>query len=123
MKMIKVTQTYYSPGYYQPINQQTLTMPLGAGSLQGLFQSGNIQQYQATQSTQVHQQWFQPPPTENEITLPINSICYMMKDNINNGTVLYLNNQQNLSLKESPEQIEKMIHNTEFNDKMDKLLE
>jgi len=90
--------------------------------LTSMGQAGQVLTYSGTSPTYVTLP--NPPSETQDVYIPFDAINYMIavKD-LNYSTSLFLiNNDEPFSIKESPEQIMKMMHDQEFNAKMDDIL-
>jgi len=147
------TSSGYATGGTSPVSTTGFLQGLGSlvglgssGISSGVVSQLNQQQAQLSQSQQMAQQRAQgqvgqiitynpatastyatlpnPPPSEQELYVPVESINYMVgvKD-LNYKTSLFIiNKEEPFCIKESPEQIMKIMHETEFNAKMDDIL-
>lgn len=105
-----------SPNIFYNYGQQTAVYSQAQQNQMAQQQMNMYPQQSLNQSVYVN-----PKPIDTlECYLSIDSINYLI--NNNNSTIIYLNNNQTFYIKETPEQVMKLIHDQDFNKKMDNLL-
>lgn len=145
MKFIKLTRilnhhgTTYIPSPYTPIGQMygitsglaqqqaniNQQMQQSLGQQNRLGQIANYNPNNNTTISNIHNSMSTSNSVDiQEVHIPVDSIRYMIKvENSNFATFLFImGNEDAFLIKESPEDIMKIMHNTEFNEKMDNIL-
>lgn len=132
MKIIKINvvdQYEVRMGYYgQPMYSGSSLVQYQNTQIinnQGFSQSQGLQNQQSLINQQNQAAQYQPPIINiKTISLPIDSINHIehAKDS-NYSSIIHLKHKTDVfHCKETIEQIEKLIHNSEFNNKMDDIL-
>ncbi len=152
IKVTKIIDPYeIKVGYYGGLYNSQVFVPAGSsgssqssflggiGSILGLGQQNTQSQQNMAQNQQSQQNMAQNQQSQlaqqqiynNPVPIPKpieTQTCYLCVNSINQmienptSTILFLRDKEQVYVKETPEQIMKMIHDQEFNNKMDDLL-